>query len=87
MAFTDRFIKVPILVHNKQEQELTGKAQDYESWYKFLPFELAAYRPTFTIDEPDIEVTQVILKNGDTTLIELPVFEFEKAINLFVGDK
>lgn len=79
--FTDRFIKVPIHAYSRKEQELTGNAEDYDSWYKFLPFELSNYRPSRDENWSDKEITQINLKNGDSTLVYLSPADFEKLLN------
>lgn len=79
--FTDRFIKVPIGVYDKKVEELTGKENTYESWMKFLPFELATYRPTYKDEEPDTECVHMILKCGDSTVVHLSIKEFEELLN------
>ncbi len=79
--FTDRFIKVPISVYNIKEKELTGKEILEDSWFKFLPFELAGYRPTYDDNFSDKDYTTIILKSGDTTTANIPPEEFEKLLN------
>ena len=82
--FTDRFIKVPISIFNVKEKDLTGKENLEESYMKFLPFELALYRPTYTDDEKlDLTATTVILKCGDSTIVNMPIEDFEKLLNDF----
>lgn len=80
--FTDRFIKVPIGVYDKQLKELTGNENTEDSYMKFNPFELATYRPTYTTDEPEIEVVSMTLKSGDVTVVLMSMQEFEDLINL-----
>ncbi len=81
--FTDRFIKVPISVYGIKEKELTGNENLSDSWLKFLPLELAAYRPASSNEDyPELEdCTSIILKNGDITVVNMPPKEFEEELN------
>lgn len=82
MKFTDRFLKVPISIYNTRHKELTGKEELEAKWFKFLPFELAAYRPSYGVDAPsDEELVAITLKSGDTTLVEMSPEDFEKLLN------
>jgi hypothetical protein len=84
MAFTDRFLKIPIEVFNIKEKDLTGKENCIVSYTKILPFEIAEYRPTYDADNTDVELTSIALKNGDRFCCVLTVKEFEKLIDGFV---
>ena len=84
MSFTDRFIEVPIHAYSVKEERLTGKAKDFESWLKFLPFELSNYKPSVDEDEPDIEITHIVLKNSYSCLVYLSPEEFERLLNQHV---
>lgn len=81
MAFTDRFIRVPIHVFDKKIQELTGQAPDIETWCAFNPMELSNYKPSYDEGEPEVEITHMTLKNGYGALVYLPPAEFEKLLN------
>jgi hypothetical protein len=81
MSFTDRFIKVPIHAYSRREEELTGNAKDFDSWLKLLPFELSNYKPSYDEQEPDIEITHIMLKNGEGCLVYLSPEAFEKLLN------
>lgn len=81
MKFTDRYIKVPIMVHDIAEKNIMGKEVNAESWYKFNPFELAGYRPSYSSERPDEEIVSMELKSGETTLVYLCADEFEKLLN------
>jgi len=81
MAFTDRFIKVPTSIYNIKDKELTGREHLETIWFKFLPFELAAYRPSYGEANPSVELTLIILKNGYEVLADIPPDEFEKIVN------
>lgn len=82
MAFTDRFIKVPIKVFSTREKELTGKENACDTWMKIYPFEIASYRPCFAEEYvDDADATIVVLKSGDSTTVYLTPDEFEKLLN------
>lgn len=83
MAFTDRFIEFPIKVFNKKEQELTGRAENTDSWMKVNPFEIASYRGSFAEGNPDEELVVIQLKSGDETMVYLSKGEFEQKLNAF----
>ena len=79
--FTDRFIKLPIVVFSQKQQDLTGNAEDNPSWIKINPMEISNYKPSYDEGEPDIEIIHMILKNGFSTLVYLSPEEFEAALN------
>lgn len=81
MAFTDRFIKLPIKVYSEKEKSLTGNTTYQDSYVKISPFEIAGYRPQ--VDEAnDIdECVNVSLKNGESFNVYLTVKEFEYYVN------
>lgn len=80
--FTDRFIKVPIRIYSKKQYEITGKEEYEDSWFKFLPFELATYRPTSSDNNDDGHIwTTIMLKSGDETTLNITTKEFEKLLN------
>ena len=83
MAFTDRYIRVPVKIVDRKLQELTGKDVDEEdSFIKINPFNIVKYRPTWDADDTDKnEIIQIVDSLGDTTLVYLSVQEFEKLLN------
>lgn len=81
MSFTDKFIRFPIMLYNKQQAEITGKQYaDTETYLCVDPFTIATYRPA-TADEKDGEVTLLKFKDGESVLIYLTVKEFEEQLN------
>lgn len=83
--WSDRFIKLPIQVYDKQQKELTGKEILEDSYIKINPLDISLYRPTYDDFDPEQkEITSVTTKYGDTTLVQLSVWEFEKQINDFL---
>jgi len=82
MAFTDRFLKVPIKVYNIENAELTGKKEYSDSYIKINPFEIISYKPT-NDDENDVEnCVFITFKNGDGLFIYMGFEEFENLLNL-----
>lgn len=82
MAFTDRFLKIPIQVYDRKLKETAGIDESEESWMKFNPMEISNYRPSYdSADEAQTEIVSMTLKNGDTTLVYLSMTEFEKLLN------
>jgi hypothetical protein len=80
MAFTNRFIKFPIRVFNKEEQSLTNNAEQVDSWLKLNPLQIESYRPD--IDEEGIGV---MLKSGDSVVVFISEEEFEQKLNSFTN--
>ena len=82
MAFTDRFIKVPIQVFDRKLKEVTGIEEGEDSWMNVNPLEIASYRPSWdSADETKTEITSMMLKSGDCTLVYMSVKEFEHLLN------
>lgn len=82
MAFTDRFIKVPIVVFDTNIKEITGNEVTEDSYMKINPMEIVSYRPTWDEgDDERNEIVSITLKSGSSTLIYLTVKEFEKLLN------
>jgi hypothetical protein len=81
MKFTDRFIKIPIKVYDVKQQELTGHAEDKDSWMKFNPMEVANYKPSYDEGEPETEIVFLRFKSGDGVLCYMSPIEFETLLN------
>ena len=82
MAFTDRYIKVPIKVFDRKLQEMTGQSEDEDSYMMINPFDIVSYRPSFDKDDEDRnELTDIVDKTGDRTLVYLSVEQFESLLN------
>lgn len=81
--FTDRFIKIPIQVYDKELAELTGKEPDYtDSWMKINPMEISEYKPTVTEkDGHETDCTYIVMKNGSGFYCYLIPEDFEKILN------
>ena len=80
MAYTDRFLKVPIDIYSISEEEIMGKKTYSESWNKFNPMDISCYFPSFDKDN-EKEFTHVELKNGSHILVKLFPADFEKLLN------
>lgn len=81
MSWTDRFIKLPISVYDREEKNLTGKENCYDSYMKVLPMDIVSYRPSFAVEEPDKEITLIVQKSGDSTLVNLQIKDFEELMD------
>lgn len=81
--FTDRFVKVPVCVFDREEKELTGKETLIDSYIKINPFELSEYRPGYSNDPEDEECVNIIMKNGEKSMVRMNINEFEKLLNYF----
>lgn len=81
--FTDRFIRVPIKLLDKKQEELTGKTELEDSYSKILPSDLAQYRPVVD-HENENEGNPFIhigLKSGDRFFVYMSIKEFETLLN------
>ena len=78
--FTDRFIKIPIKVFDRQQKELTGRAENKESYMMINPFDIMKYRPSEDEDS-DEEIVSITDKSGATTWVYLTIKEFETLLN------
>lgn len=81
MAFTDRFLKIPIKIFDRKEAELTNNPVYEDSWMKINPFEISDYKPTLDKDNENIECTYLSLKNGIGMFVYLTTGEFETLLN------
>lgn len=76
--FTDRFIKLPIKIADKETAEYI-KDEDWEDSYEMInPFEIASYRPSRKYEGRS---TCLFLKNGEDYLINLSIKDFEDLLN------
>lgn len=81
MKFTDRFIKFPIKIYNKETANLVGKAEYVDSFAKVLPFEISDYKQTFDEENGNVECVSLTLKNGSNFYVYLSYDEFENKLN------
>ena len=75
--FTDRFIKVPIKLYNREQQETFGTSIEIDSYEMISPFFIASYRPS---TDPEGYV-HVSFKDGTGLMVYLSVTEFENRLN------
>ncbi len=79
--FTDRFIKVPIKVVDKELADF-AKDEDWDdSWQKINPLEISQYRPSISTDNQNC--TLINMKNGDEVYAYLTPDQFEKILNAY----
>jgi len=89
--FTDRFIKLPIKIYNKKEEELMGKEQGecemIDLDLSLNPFDIESYRPAIADHLPFEEASMgwcvVTTKGGDSHLVYLHIDELETRLNAF----
>lgn len=81
MAFTDRYIQLPIKVYDTEQASLTGQAEYFDSFMKVLPFEISNYKPMIDDDNNDVECVSVQLKNGERFYAYLTFYQFEELLN------
>lgn len=87
--FTDRYIKVPVILYDTEEENIIGK-KDYEcnqleAVARINPFEIEYYRPGISGDsdfeEKNMIVTSVFFKSGESLLVFMHIDEFEDLLN------
>jgi hypothetical protein len=88
MAFTDRFIKLPVEVYNSKKAEIMGTDEDEgtPSFIELLPMEIQSWHPHHDKNgEMEPEKTMVYFK-GDTGAMKvlLSVDELKKRLNDFM---
>ena len=81
MAFTDRFLKIPIKIFDRKEAEITNNPVYEDSWMKINPFEISDYKLTFDKENDNQECTYLSMKNGSGMYVYLTIEEFENLLN------
>lgn len=87
--FTDRFIKLPILLYRKKEYEQSERMdmsienlEGFKLDLRILPSQIESWQPDFESSESDdLIYTAVRTKSGDEWKVYLSVTEFEKRLN------
>lgn len=79
--WTDRFIKVPIKVFDKEHRDLTNEEILEDTWVAINPMEISNYKPAREDDNNEFSETYVILKNGMEFYIFLTTDQFEELLN------
>lgn len=85
MNILERFIKIPVVLYDHQEVEITGN--DFpncvylNSFKKINPLKIIAYEPAIPkgkdVSEENLIWTNVYMENGDEFYCTLTVREFE----------
>ena len=89
MAFTDRFLELPIQLENLQkvhDAKTLGieDVQDFiASTIKIKPLEIVAYYGMPDYDDENKNITHVDFKSGLSVNVYLPPKEFERKVNEF----
>ncbi len=81
--FTERFIKVLVQLYDKKSAEIVGYNKDTEIKQvvmMFNPFELSHYREALD-EEDNPSETCIYFKSGDSSILSMPISEFEKILN------
>lgn len=81
------FIELPIIIYNGKEQEITGKQPDecglIEAVKKIRVSRIESYQeaiPKSDFREENKIWTEVIMKSGDSFIVNMPLAEFEKLL-------
>lgn len=75
--FSDRFVRLPIRVYNRDEQDLTGESMEIDTYEMINPFTIGSYRPT---TEPE-GATTLTFKDGTSMMVYMSIDEFESYMN------
>lgn len=75
--FTQRFLKMPIRLHNQEMESLTGMSEEFETYEMVNPFDIMSYRPS---KDPD-GFTYVTFKNNTGMVVYMSIKDFEKLLN------
>lgn len=75
--FSDKFIKLPIRVHNPNQNDLLGTNVEIDTYEMVNPFTISSYRPS--IDPSDM--TYVSFKDGSGMMVYMNIREFESLMN------
>jgi hypothetical protein len=87
MAFTDRYIKLPIELFDKKLAETTGdfNSSSFQGYMMINPFEIRSYRPCYSEDGAStLEETIVDFKSGESVVVLLDIKDFERKLNIVV---
>lgn len=76
--FTQRFIKLPIKIYDKDHFDLTGDEVTQDSYQMCHPFSIVYYRPS---TENNGKATNIGFRDGSTILTYLSIKEVEKLLN------
>lgn len=80
--FTDRFIKLPVNIVRKANEDLCIKEEVIAStMIRLNPLEIVSYRPFFGDDEQCDKCVTVELKNSENIVCTISITDFEKKLN------
>lgn len=83
MAFTDRFIKLPVDLYNVERAKVIGYNSDSnegETYIKVNPLDISFYGPGID-DNDDLKHTLIHFKSGDAIHIKISTKQFEDMLN------
>lgn len=75
--FTNRFIRVPIKVYNKDMMEMSGISEEMDTYEMINPFHISSYRPSL---EPE-GCTYISFRDGTGMMVYMSIKEFETYMN------
>jgi len=75
--FSTKFVRLPIKVHNKDQNELLGTEMEIDTYEMVNPFTISSYRPSV---EPE-GMTYVSFKDGSGMMVYMDINEFEVLMN------
>lgn len=82
MAFTDRFVKLPCMLVNKQHEDMgIDNLEEVPTFIRINPFEISRYHPTSPNGEGELTETKVFFKDGEHVILEMTCDDFEKMLN------
>lgn len=81
------FIELPIIVYNGKEQQITNKQPDecelIEAIKKVKSLRIESYQqaiPASDFREDNKIWTEVVMESGESFIVNMPLFEFEKLL-------
>lgn len=84
-TFTERFLEVPIMNVNKEQEEIMGTEGDYvRCIMKINPRRIETYCETIPTKEyrPDNKIwTSVVMESGDSFIVRMTLEKFETLLN------
>lgn len=82
MAFTDRFMELPVLIALIMDMEEAPMDEYIETIEMILPLDISSYRPdTIDENEPMGSATSIYMKNGRVILTKMPFNEFQERVD------
>jgi hypothetical protein len=75
--FSTKFIRLPIRVHNKDQNELMGTELEIDTYEMVNPFTISSYRPSV---EP-VGLTYISFKDGSGMMVYMEINDFESMMD------